>query len=386
MANRPLKVMHIIARLNVGGAALHVMLLAAEMRGTEFESSIVCGVVGADERDMRYVADARGVPVTIIPSLGREISLRRDLGTLLALYRLIRREQPDIVHTHTAKAGFVGRLAARLAGVRVVLHTFHGHVFSGYFSPRKTQLFLALERVCARLTTRIIVISAEIQRQIVETYRICSLQKTVVLPIGFDLQQFAQTRHGAGGFRAANAIPEGVPLVGIVGRMVPIKNHALFLRAAKIVHDARSEVRFVLIGAGELRPEIEAQVVRLGLHGVTTFAGWVTETAPVYAALDCLVLSSKNEGVPVSAIEAMAARVPVVSTDVGGVRDLISKPEFGYVVPPNDPSALAQAILNALIMPLDLAAAQAHVMATYSAQTVAASHAVLYRELLAHAG
>jgi len=386
LAHRPIRVMHIIARLNVGGAALHVMLLAAEMRGAEFESSIVCGVVGADEREMRYVADARGVPVTSIPSLGREISLRRDLGTLLALYRLIRREQPDIVHTHTAKAGVVGRVAARLAGVRVVLHTFHGHVFSGYFSPRKTQLFLFLERACARLTTRIIVISAEIQRQIVETYCVCSLQKTVVVPIGFDLQQFAATVRGGGGFRAANAIPEGAPLVGIVGRMVPIKNHALFLDAAQAVHAIRPDVRFVLIGAGELRADIEAQVDRLGLRAVTTFVGWVTETAPVYAALNCLVLSSRNEGVPVSAIEAMAARVPVVSTDVGGVRDLINKPQFGYVVPPDDPSALARAILEALTTPLDLAAAQAHVMATYSAQTVAAAHGALYRELLAHAG
>lgn len=401
----------VIARLNVGGAALHVMLLAARLDAPEtpppkspysefregdfkaadshspFQSKIVCGVVGENEADMRYIADDLNVPIQIIPELGREISLRGDLLTLIKLVRLFRREKPLIVHTHTAKAGFVGRVAARLAGVPVVLHTFHGHVFQGYFGKRKTQVFILLERLCAWLSDGVIVLSGELKRQITEEYRICRPDKAIILEIGFDLRPFADFRRSESSFRRDYGIPEDAPLIGIVGRLVPIKNHDLFIRAAAKVQGVRPAVRFVLIGDGERRAEIEALIAQLGLTDSVTLASWIIETKPVYAALDALVLSSKNEGVPVSIIEAMAARVPVVSTDVGGVRDLIRDSTFGAVVPVDDGDAMAGAILRALDRDgFDLDAAQRHVFATYEIGEVARKHAELYTRLLTAKG
>jgi glycosyltransferase involved in cell wall biosynthesis len=208
-----------------------------------------------------------------------------------------------------------------------------------------------------------------------------------VVPIGFDLDQFAAYDRARSTFRADHHIPADAPLIGIVGRLVPIKNHALFIQAAARVHAARPEVRFVLIGDGERRSTIEALVAELGLADIVTFAGWVVDTPPVYAALDVLALSSRNEGVPVSVIEAMAAGVPVVSTQVGGVPDLIARPEFGFTVAPDDPAAFADGMLAALdrgatAHPLDLDGARRHVLATYGVAPVARAHQALYADLL----
>src|SRR5882724_5889503 len=163
--NRPIKVMHIIARLNIGGAALYVIELVSRLKDAGYDSQLVCGVVGKNEGDMRYIADAQHLPITVIPSLGREISFLGDLKTIYQLWQLMRRERPNIVHTHTAKAGLVGRIAAWMCGVPVIVHTFHGHVFSGYFSPTKIRLFIALEQLCARISSAIITLSTELKRE-----------------------------------------------------------------------------------------------------------------------------------------------------------------------------------------------------------------------------
>lgn len=385
-SDRPIRVLHLIARLNVGGAALHVMLLASHLSPPDFESRIVCGVVSPDEADMGYVAAKKGVPVTIIKELGRELSLRGDLRTLYLLWRLIRREQPDVVHTNTAKAGFVGRIAARLAGVPVVTHTFHGHVFSGYFSPRKTQFFILLERLSARLADRIIAPSAELKRQLVEQYHICPADQISVIEVGLDLEPLTKVKDQTtlSDFRAQHNIPANAPLVGVVGRLVPIKNHDLFLQAAAQVHAQRPAVHFVLVGDGERRAELTALTKSLGLAECVTFAGWATDVLPVYRALDVLVLSSRNEGMPISVIEAMAAGVPVVSTCVGGVPDLIPEPRFGALVPPDDPKAMTVAILRALDgTGYDLVGAREFVLGVYDMKRLAERTGALYRELLA---
>ncbi|NDJ86156.1 MAG: glycosyltransferase family 4 protein, partial [Chloroflexi bacterium] len=226
MAQRPIKVMRIIARLNVGGPAIHVISLTGLLREPDFESILVCGHIDETEGDMQYLAEERGIEPVIIPTLGRDISLLRDIGTIWQLYRLIRRYRPVIVDTHTAKAGFVGRIAAWLARVPVRLHTFHGHVFHGYFGPRKTQLFLMLERLCARLSSRIITISPGLRDELVNTYHIAPAAKFVVVPLGFDLAPLTARPP-----RASNP----TRVVGIVGRLVPIKNHKLFLDAARLL-------------------------------------------------------------------------------------------------------------------------------------------------------
>ncbi|MEP7287488.1 MAG: glycosyltransferase family 4 protein [Chloroflexota bacterium] len=348
---RPIKVMHIIARLNIGGAAIYVIQLAAHLNEAGYQSQLVCGQVGKAEGDMRYIADDKLLPLTIVPSLGREISLTGDLVTVYRLWRLIRRERPDIVHTHTAKAGFVGRLAAWLAGVPVIVHTFHGHVFAGYFGKNKTRVFLWLERLWARLSTAIITLSATLKHELAEVYRVAPAEKIEIIELGFELDDLATLQKGQGDFRIQFNLPTTAPLIGIVGRLVPIKNHDLFLQAAKQLADHLPAVHFVIVGDGERRAELEALAQSLGIADRVHFTGWIKDLLPVYAALDALVLCSINEGLPVSLIEAMAAGVPVISTAVGGSIDLLDNGRLGFVVPPDDTQALARGMVRALTDP-----------------------------------
>lgn len=380
--DRPLRILRIIARLNVGGPAIHVTLLTARCGPPDFESTLVCGTVGAHEGDMAYLAAEHGVTPLILPELGRELSPIRDIVTLIKLWRLMRRLRPDIVHTHTAKAGFVGRVAAWLARVPVRVHTYHGHVFHGYFSPLKTRLFLALERLTARITHRLIVISPAQGDELVRTYRIAPVEKFVVVPLGLALEPFAATPRHQGAFRAAHGVPPAAPLIGSVGRLVPIKNHALLLRAALQIRQSVPDARFVIVGDGELRAQIEAQIDALGLRDAVIFTGFLRDLRPVYSDLDALVLSSDNEGTPVSILEALAAGVPVIATAVGGVPDVLQQGQRGRLVPPGDASALAAGVIAALReAPPDSAAIRRAVIAEYGIDRLTADLQALYRDL-----
>jgi glycosyltransferase involved in cell wall biosynthesis len=240
-----------------------------------------------------------------------------------------------------------------LAGVPVVVHTFHGHVFHGYFSPAKTQFFINVERFAARLSDAIIANTEGLRDELVDTYGITSKDHFFISPLAVDLEPFAVIPRKQGDFRKKWNIALDVPLVGIVGRLVPIKNHRLFLEAAARVRQQISNAHFVIIGDGELRSELEALVDELGLRDAVTFAGWVKDVAPVYSDLDVSVISSNNEGVPGSITEALVARCPVVSTSVGGVPEMLEHGEVGLLVPPRDVEALAQAIVSAIRQPLD---------------------------------
>ncbi len=378
---RPIRVLRLIARLNVGGPALHVALLTARLGPPEYESILVCGSVGAEEGDMRYYAESLGVEPIIIPELGRALHPARDLVTLWKVYRLIRRLRPDVVHTHTAKAGFVGRLAARLAGVPIIVHTFHGHVFQGYFGKRQTQLFLWLERLIGRMTDVILTLTGDLRDELADVYRIAPKEKIRILPLGLDLEPYARTPRRTGDFRRAWGIPPAAPLAGIVGRMVPIKNHDLFLRAAAAVKRALPEAHFVIIGDGETRAAAEAQVEALGLRGAVTFTGWQRDVAPAYADMDVLVISSDNEGTPTAVIQALAGGCPVVCTAVGGIPDLLEGGALGALVPPGDEAALAGAMIAALQEPPDVSAAQAAMLDRYSADRLIRDMDTLYRSL-----
>jgi len=383
---RPIKVLHIAARLNIGGVAIYVIQLTAYLNTPAFQSQLVCGVVGASEGDMRYLADEKGVPVTVIPSLGREISPIRDIATIVQLWRLIRRERPDVVHTHTAKAGFVGRVAAWLAGVPVIVHTYHGHVFAGYFGPTKTRVFLWLERLCARLSSKIITLSAGLKRELSEVYHVTSPDHIAVIELGFELDALAKVGRHVGSFRAQHIIPADAPLVGIVGRLVPIKNHALFLQTAQCIHQRLPDACFAIVGDGECRAELETLAQTLGIQDRVRFVGWQTDLVPVYSSLDALALCSNNEGLPVSLIEAMAAGVPVAATAVGGVIDLLDNGRLGVMVPPNNDEALTNAVIRALTDPQvkQLAVeARAAVLNRYDIRVSVAHTEQLYRELLA---
>ncbi|MGH2519879.1 MAG: glycosyltransferase, partial [Chloroflexota bacterium] len=333
----------------MGGPAQHVIHLAHGLR-PEFETVLVSGTESAGEGNMLDLAAELGVQVTRIPELGREIDVASDAVALLKLVRLVRRERPDIIHTHTAKAGVVGRLAAKLCGTPLVLHTFHGNVFHGYFGPRKTRVFIALERALARGTDRIIALNVE-QRQELLRYGIAQPNKIGVLKLGLPLEALAHNGASPAILREKWGVPNGNRTVGIVGRLVPIKGHELFIDMAARVQRERAGVSFVVVGDGERRQELEQYAAGVGAKVI--FTGFEADRPAIFAALDVVALTSINEGSPVALIEAMAARRPVISTAAGGVVDLVHSGETGLVLPSRDPSAFAEALLRLLDEPAE---------------------------------
>jgi lipopolysaccharide/colanic/teichoic acid biosynthesis glycosyltransferase/glycosyltransferase involved in cell wall biosynthesis len=343
-----IKILRVIARMNVGGPAIHVVNLTAGLDPTRFDSILVTGTENPGEGSMLDLALARGIEPVVIPGIVGQATLKpRDLKALIALYRLMRRERPHIVHTHAAKPGVLARLAARLAGVPVVVHTFHGHILHGYYGPLMTWLLRRMERVLARSSDRIIAVSEQVKQDLVR-YGVAPAEKISVIPLGFDLQPFLHSGEHRGALHRELNLTSGARLIGIVGRIFPIKNHRLFLEAAARVAAEERSAHFVVVGDGVLRPEMEAHARRLGIADRVTFTGWRRDLPQIYPDLDVLVVSSKNEGTPVSAIEAMASACPVVATRVGGLPDLIEDGETGHLVPSEDAPALAAAILRVL--------------------------------------
>lgn len=345
------KVLRIIGRLNIGGPAIHVVNLTAGLDPTRYQSLLVAGSENEGEGSMLDFALAHGVRPTVIPQIVTAFSLTpRDAAALVKLYTLIHREKPEIVHTHTAKAGFLGRVAARLAGVPVIVHTFHGHVLHGYYGPLKNGLLRRLEQSLAWCTDRLVTVSEEVKRDLID-YGIAPAEKITVIPLGFDLDPFLNSHSLHSDFRREMGLGDDIKLVGIVGRIFPIKNHALFLESAARISAQEPGARFVIVGDGVLRPALEQQARELGIADRVLFTGWRRDLPRIYADLDLLVVSSDNEGTPVSAIEAMASSCPVVATRVGGLPDLISDHRTGLLVPPRDADALAGAVVDLLRSP-----------------------------------
>lgn len=332
------KIVRIISRLNVGGPAMHTVLLSEALNRDGYSDMLVCGRVSESEGDMGYFARDRNVSPIVIAELKRDISLFDDVRAFCKLYSIIKRERPDIVHTHAAKAGTLGRLAAISCGVPVKIHTFHGHIFDGYFNPLKAKIFLLIERFLALFTDRVIAVSDTVKREITDKLKVTNAKKCVVVPLGLELNKFFDCEKACGKFKQELGFTDNVVLVGIVGRLVPIKNHNMFLDVAKKVVDMKPgiDIRFVVVGDGELRGHLENYAVKLGINDHVIFTGWRKELAHVYAGLDIVTLTSLNEGTPVSLIEAMAAGRPVISTMVGGVQDLITEGLNGYLVPSQD--------------------------------------------------
>jgi len=381
------KIVRIIDRLNIGGPAIHVTLVSAALTKPGFDSLIVHGQVEPHEGSMERLPQDRGVRTLCVRGLGRSVSPLKDLAALWRLYRLLRRERPDIVHTHKAKAGALGRVAARLAGVPVVVHTFHGHVLSGYFSPLKTRLVILAERLLARLADRIVVLSERQKQDICKRYRVASAGKVCIVPLGFELARFHNSAAAREEARQRLGLPPDTPAVAIVGRLAHIKNHRLFLQAAALVLQDLPTTQFVVVGDGELRAELEQHVHALGIARSVSFTGWLDRMERVYPAFDAVALSSDNEGTPVVLIEAMACGVPVIATNVGGVADVLGEGRFGALVPPRDPAALAAGLMPMLKDPhatrQRAAAARSHVLAAHGVERLARDLKALYGHLLA---
>ncbi len=340
---RPIRIARVIARLNIGGPAQHVILLTIGMDRARFRTTLITGMVGRGEGDLSSMAQAQGVEPIVIPALRPAIRPMRDVVALGALVRLFRHLRPDIVHTHTAKAGTLGRLAARLAGVPRLVHTFHGHVLDGYFSPGATAFFLRVERALARGTDRIITVSPRL-RDALLAMGIGRPEQVEVVPLGLDLDRFVRMRRERGDLRPSLGIPAEVPLLGIVGRLVPIKDHPTLLRALTLLPDGNQAPHLLVVGDGGRREELRQLTHHLGLTSRVHYLGWRDDLEAILGELDMVICCSRNEGTPVALIEAMAAGVPVISTDVGGVGDLVTHGETGWLVPPGDSVALARGI------------------------------------------
>jgi glycosyltransferase involved in cell wall biosynthesis len=341
------KVLRIITRLNIGGPAIHVTNLNYYLdKDYDYKSVLVYGSLADGEGSMEYLLQQKELKAILLPELGREISLKNDLKTIWELYKIIKREKPDIVHTHTAKAGLAGRVAARLAGVKQIYHTFHGHVFHSYFGSLKTKLFIIIEKTLAFFTEKIVVIS-EKQKQELLAYGIAPEKKLEVIPLGFELDKLLAVPE-QNFIRKKYNFSIKDKLVGIVGRLVPIKNHEYFLEIASKVITVRDDVKFLIIGDGDKRAELQRKISELGLTDNVIITGFISPAGNIYPDLDIVVLTSFNEGTPVTLIEALAFAKPVLATDVGGVSDVLQAGRNGCLELLNDSSKFSIDLLAAL--------------------------------------
>ncbi|MBE7557690.1 glycosyltransferase family 4 protein [bacterium] len=323
-------------------------------------------------------------------ALSRNIRFGADLWSFIQLYRLLRRERPDIVHTHTAKAGLVGRLAAFLARVPIRVHTYHGHVLRGYFGPVKTALFCWIEKALAKTTDRLIMVSAHGREELL-AMGIGAPERFLHIPLGLELSRLADLSALRGRFRAALGVPTDALLVGDIARLVPIKGLSDFIRAARLVHEkCPRPVHFAIVGVGELERRLRDLAAREGLSGRLHFAGFWPDVAPVYADIDLCVLSSYNEGLPVAVIESMAAGLPVVATRVGGLPELVDEGVTGYLCQPGDVAQLADRMLAVLSDPARArrmgAAGRARVVPHLCAERLVADMENLYTQLAREKG
>jgi glycosyltransferase involved in cell wall biosynthesis len=334
----PLRVVHAIARLNVGGAALSVLELAAGQRRLGHDVLVVAGSIPPGEASMEETAARLDVPYLHLPELQRELAPRRDAQAIRSLWRLLRDRRPDVLHTHTAKAGTTGRLAALLRGTgrpAAVVHTYHGHVLAGYFDARRERFFRVVERALAHSTDALVAVSDEVRDDLV-SYGVAPPGKFTVIPYGFDLDARAGSAATREATRASAGLGESF-VVGWAGRLTAIKRPLDLVHAIAEVEGAT----LVAAGDGELRPQVEALAAKLGVDDRVRVLGYVTDMASWYSAFDTFLLTSANEGTPVVAIEALAAGVPVVATAAGGTAAVVDDGETGLLAPVGDVSALA---------------------------------------------
>jgi glycosyltransferase involved in cell wall biosynthesis len=350
----PVRVLRVIARLNVGGPAIQAITLSRLLEERGYETRLIRGREGPREGSMDALAEDLGVTPVSLPTLQRRIGLG-DLAALLFLRRQIRDWRPQILHTHAAKAGALGRTAALLAGrdrPPVIVHTFHGHVLTGYFSPFVSAIFRWIEKVLARFTTCLIAVSDEIRDDLVRL-GVAPPERIRVIPLGFDLSRFdapeKERRARREDFRASLGIPLDAALVTLVGRLERIKRVDRFLRVANLIEEPRAW--FLVVGDGSLREELQESGEARCLGERLVWAGLREDMPDVYFATDVLAVTSDNEGTAVTAIEAQAARVPVVTTGVGGMPSVVRDAETGFVVAANDEARFAEALQEILSRP-----------------------------------
>lgn len=328
------RVLRIINRLNLGGPTYNAAYLSRYL-APEFETLLVAGIKEDSEESSEFIVTEMGLKPVYIPEMRREINFKNDRIAYRKIKQLIKEFKPDIVHTHAAKAGTLGRLAASNMNVPVILHTFHGHVFHSYFNPAKTAVFKMIERYLSSVSTRIIAISDIQKEELSLIHKVCKESQTVVIPLGFDLSRFQSNQiELRQSFRKEYQLHDDTIAVVIVGRIVPVKNHELFIRAFWDVKDQfGGKVVGFIVGDGEDRKAMESLAISLGLSISTPenktnspdliFTSWIFDVERPLAGCDIVAMTSLNEGTPVSLIEAQAAGKPIATTDVGGIGNVV---------------------------------------------------------------
>ena len=374
------RLLRVITRLNIGGPARQVLMLHRELPRRGYTCELVSGAPQREEGAFPPPAER----YTLVDSLRRETDFLADARAVRTLTGLMRRFQPDILHTHTTTAGGLGRIAARRAKVPILVHTFHGHVLSGYLSSPQTKALVVAERFLARRTDVLLSVSHRVRDELL-ALGIGREEQWRVVPLGLELGDLLAGPAPSAPARAALGLPATGPLVGIVGRLVAIKDHETFLAMASRVAGEHPEAVFVIAGDGDLRPALEARARQL-LGERVRFLGWVTDLPVLYGALDVAVLTSRNEGTPVALIEAGAAARPAVATDVGGVAEVVRDTETGFVVPAGDAAGLAAKVTLLLDNPQSGAAmgraARDWVRSRFAAERLVEDLTALYAELL----
>ena len=389
MADERIKVLRVIARLNVGGPALHVAYLTAGLAERGYDTTLVAGTLARGEESMSAVAEARGVTIETLDELHREIAPLRDAQAILRLARLIRSERPTILHTHTAKAGAVGRIAALLAGRArppIIVHTYHGHVLRGYFNPLTTLGFRTLERWLARVTTALVAVSPEVRDDLVRL-RVAPASKFTVVRLGIELEERTAgdeaTRRET---RRQLGVPADAFVVGWVGRMTAVKRTDDVVRALHGLVERGVDAYLCLVGDGPDREHLERYAHELGVMKRCLFLGYQDDVGPFYSAIDALLLPSANEGTPVSVIESLAAQRPAVATRVGGTPDVIRDGIDGFLVEVGDAEAVADRLAELAADPERRsqmgAEGRARVLGRYGVERLVDDIDLLYRSLL----
>jgi glycosyltransferase involved in cell wall biosynthesis len=348
-AKRKIKILRIINRFNIGGPTYNATFLTRFM-SDEFETVLIGGLPEEGEADSLHILNEYGVKPILIPELKRNPNFFSDRKALKKIKTIIEEFKPDIVHTHAAKAGALGRKAAFDCKVPVVVHTFHGHVFHSYFGKFKTEVFRRIEKRLASKSSGIIAISAQQKNELSDKYAIANKNKIEVIPLGFDLNPFqVDLEIKRQKTRDKFNLTDDQIAVAIIGRLAPIKNHKLFLDSIEIVNQQTTKKPvFFIVGDGETRNEIELQIEKIKTNQTIDIrlTSWIHDIKTFNAGMDIICLTSNNEGTPVSLIEAQACNIPVISTNVGGVKDIVNENETGFVVTRNNPEKFAEKLLE----------------------------------------
>jgi len=390
--DEPIRVLRVIARLNIGGPSLHVSYLTEGLADRGYATTLAAGALSEGEASMAYVAEQRGVDVESIPRLKRDVSPTDDVRVIAHLIGLIRRDRPHILHTHTAKAGTVGRLAARLAGTcrpPVVVHTFHGHTLAGYFGPAMQEAYRRIERGLARNTDALVAVSPEVRDELV-ALGVAPASRFSVIRLGVDLSERMAGASDGVALRESLGIPPDRFCVGWVARMTAVKQPDDVLGTVRALRDRGVDAALILVGDGPEREGMEERAKQLDLVEGVHFVGFQNDVGPWFHAFDVLLLPSRSEGTPVSAIETLASGRPVVATDVGGTRDVVEEGISGFLVPFGDVVAGAERLErlahdDALRKRMG-AAGQARTLERYRVPRLVGDVDRLYRSLLQQKG